>query len=99
MNVRIIVISLLSVVAAGIRIDRVRTVTGSLINDEQGGFREGKWCIDQIFRLKKIGEKAREKIRKVYLVFIDLEKAYNRVNREALRYVLRMYDVEGWVNY
>ena len=25
--------------------------------------------------------------------FIDLEKAYNRVNREALWQVLRMYDV------
>ena len=27
--------------------------------------------------------------------FIDLEKAYNRVNREALWQVLRMYDVGG----
>ena len=27
--------------------------------------------------------------------FIDLEKEYGRVNREALRQVLRMYDVGG----
>ena len=27
--------------------------------------------------------------------FIDLEKAYNRVNKEDLWQVLRMYDVEG----
>ena len=27
--------------------------------------------------------------------FIDLEKAHNRVNREALWQVLRMYDVGG----
>ena len=26
---------------------------------------------------------------------MDLEKAYDRVNREALRQVLRMYDVGG----
>ena len=27
--------------------------------------------------------------------FIDLDAVYNRVNREALWQVLRMYDVEG----
>ena len=29
----------------------------------------------------------------VYVGFIDLEKAYHRVNREALWQVFRMYDV------
>ena len=33
----------------------------------------------------------------VHVVFIDLEKAYDRVNREAFCHVLRMYDVG--VNY
>ena len=31
----------------------------------------------------------------MYVGFMDLEKAYDRVNREALRQVLRMYDVGG----
>ena len=31
----------------------------------------------------------------VYLGFIDLEKAYNRINKEALWQVLRMYVVGG----
>ena len=32
---------------------------------------------------------------RIYVGFIDLEKAYDWVNREALCQVLRMYDVKG----
>ena len=35
----------------------IRRVTGDLIDDQQGGFREGKGCVDQIFTLKQIGGK------------------------------------------
>ena len=52
-------------------------------------------CVDQTFTLKQIGENAREKKRRVYVGFIDLKKAYGRVNMEALWQVLRMYDVGG----
>ena len=41
------------------------------------------------------GEKGREKKCSVHVGFIDLEKAYDRVNREALWQVMRMYDVGG----
>ena len=63
-------------------------MTGGLIDDDQGGI-----CVDQIFRLKQIGEKAREKKRRVYVGFIDLEKAYDRVNMKALWRVLRIFNV------
>ena len=43
--------------------------------------------------MKQIGEKASEKKRRLYVGFIDLEKAYDRVNRNNLWQVLRMYDV------
>ena len=49
-----------------------------------------------MFTLKQIGEKARKKKKcKVYVGFMDLEKAYDRVKREALWQVLRMLDVGG----
>ena len=50
-------INLLRVVGkiyAGILVDRV---TGGLTDDEQGSFRAGRRCLDQIFTLKQIGEK------------------------------------------
>ena len=68
-----------------------------MIDDEQRGFRTGRGCVDQIFTIKQIDEKAREKIRRVYVGFIDLQKAYDRVNKKALWQVLRMY--EGGVNF
>ena len=86
-------INLLSVVGkiyAGILVDRVHRVTWGLIDDEQVGFREGRGCVDQIFTLKHIREKAREKKRREYVGFIDLEKTYDRVNTEGLWQVLRM---------
>ena len=48
-------------------------MTGSLIDDEQRCFRVGRGCVDQIFTLKQISEKAKEKKRRVYVGFIDLE--------------------------
>ena len=56
--------SLLSVVSniyADILVHRVRSVTGGLIDDKQGGFRAGRGYVDQIFTLIQIDEKAREK--------------------------------------
>ena len=70
-------------------------MTEGLIDDKLEGFRAGKGCVDQIFTLKQIGEKAREKKCRVYVRFLDLEEGYDRFNREALLQVLRMYDVGG----
>ena len=36
-------------------------MTGGLIDDEQGSFRAWRGCVDPIFTLKQVGEKAQEK--------------------------------------
>ena len=63
---------------AGILVYRVRRMTRSLIDDEQGGFRGGKGCVVQAFTLKQIGEKTRERKRRVYVGSIDLKKPYDK---------------------
>ena len=65
---------ILGKIYAGILEDRVNRVTGSFIDDKQGGCREGRECVDQIFTLKQIGEKVQEKKCSVYVGFINLEK-------------------------
>ena len=66
-------------------------MSGGLSDYEQGSFRAGRRSVDQIFTLNQIDEK-KKYMRKneVYVSFIDLERAYDRVNREALWQVLRM---------
>ena len=41
-----------------------------------------------------IEEKMRENGKDVYMCFMDLEKAYDRVDRSKLREVLREYEIE-----
>ena len=57
-NYRGISLSVVGKMYAGILVDSAPRVTGGLINDEQGTFRTGRGCVDQIFTLKLIGEKA-----------------------------------------
>ena len=51
--------------------------------------------VDQTFMLKQIGEKTLEKKRRLYVGFMNLEKTYDRVNREALWELLIMNDTGG----
>ena len=80
-------ISLLSVVGkvfAKVLNDRVKGLTEGRVMEEQGGFRSGRGCIDQVFAVKQVIEKMIEKDRVMFMAFIDLEKAYDNVCREKL---------------
>ena len=61
----------------------------------QGGFRRGRGCTDQVFVVRQICEKYMAKGKDVYFAFMDLEKAYDRVDRGAMWSVLGMYGVDG----
>ncbi|XP_030754536.1 uncharacterized protein LOC115881259 [Sitophilus oryzae] len=52
--------------------------------EEQGGFRAGRSCTDNIFVLQQIIEKRRARNLDTHLVFIDLEKAYDTVPLKKL---------------
>ena len=62
-NYRDINFSVVEKIYAGILVGGVSRVTGGLIDDKQGGFRAGRGCVDQIFTLKQIVEKAQKKKR------------------------------------
>ena len=93
-------ISLLSVVGkvyGRVLIERVIECTNGAVGGEQCGFRKGMSCSDQVFAVRQICEKKLEKHQEVFWAFMDLEKAYDRIDREALWQVLRIYGVGGCV--
>ena len=61
----------------------------------KNGFRRGRGCTDQIFIGRQICKKYLERGKDVYFVFLDLEKAYDRVDRGAMWNVLRLYGIGG----
>ncbi len=72
---------------------RVMKVIEGKVSEEQGGFRKGRGCVDQIFAMKMLVEEYLGKVKKLYATYMNLEKAYNKVDREALRSVLQIYGV------
>ncbi|KAJ0173828.1 hypothetical protein K1T71_010977 [Dendrolimus kikuchii] len=88
-------ISTASKVYAKIIEKRMRVVSDGLLWDAQGGFRNGRGCMDQVFSLRNIVEKQLAMGRKVFCGFVDLEKAFDRVVRKDLWDILPRYGING----
>ena len=91
-------ISLLSIpgkVYGRILIEKVRSQTEGLIGEEQCVFRSGRGCVDQVFVMKQMSEKFVDKNISLCVAYMDLEKAYDRIDREAMWRVLGMHGING----
>ena len=88
-------VSVVRKVYVRILINRIRDETENVIAEVQSGFRRGRGCTDQVFIVRQICEKYLRKGKDVYFVFLDLEKAYDRVDIDAVWNVLRLYGLGG----
>ena len=63
------------------------------ISKQQYGFMPGKGTTDAMFALRMLMEKYRKGQRELHCVFMDLEKAYDRVLWEELWYCMRTSEI------
>jgi len=59
-----------------------------ILPESQCGFRTGRGTTDMIFSARQLQEKYQEQYKDLYLVFIDLIKAFDSVNRPGLWVIL-----------
>ena len=76
-------------------VKRVRAGTECAIGEEQCGFRQGRGCTDHVFAVKQVCEKYRANGKDVFWAFINLEKAYDSIDRHGMWQMLRVYGVGG----
>jgi len=67
------------------------------IDDMQFGFRPGRGTTDAIFIVRQIQERFLEQKRDLWMAFVDLEKAFDRVPREVVWWALRRLGVDEWL--
>ena len=82
-----------SKILASVILQRLRAALDSHLREEQHGFRPGRSCSDLIFILRLMVEESREWNKKLYLLFIDFEKAFDSVDQDTLWKILKYYGV------
>ena len=74
---------------------RVRRIVK--IDDMQFGFMPERGTMDAIFIVRQLQEKFLAKNKDLWMAFVDLEKAFDRVPREVVWWALRTLGVDEWL--
>ena len=72
---------------------RLQKVAEEVLPDSQCGFRRNRGCVDMIYYARQLMEKTKVHNTKLFMLFVDLRKAYDSVPRQALWLVLQMYGI------
>ena len=90
----IFLLSIAGKILARIMLSRiVKCISEPILPESQCGFRKDRGTVDMIFALRQIQEKCIEQNTDLYVIFIDLKKAFDTVPRELLWKILAKYGV------
>ena len=68
---------------------------GNLFVEEQNGFRKKRACIDHIYSLTSMIRNRLADNKETFACYIDMQKAFDWVDREMLFYKLLAYNIDG----
>lgn len=77
-------ISVPSKVVVLVILERLKKALDPYLREEQHGFWTGRSCSDLIFTLRILIEEANEWSNKIYMLFVDFEKAFDSVDHDTL---------------
>ena len=82
-------------VFCGIMNERLKEIfeRNNVMGEEQNGFRSDRRGEDNLFVVREVIEKLRKRGKKGYIAFLDIEKAYDRVNRYKMCKILERVGV------
>ena len=67
------------------------------IDEMQCGFMSGRGTTDAIFIVRQLQEKHLAANKSLYMAFVDLEKAFDRVPRDAIWWAMRKLEIDEWL--
>ena len=67
------------------------------IDEMQCGFMSGQGTTDEIFIVRQLQEKHLTANKPLYMAFVDLEKAFDRVPRDVIWWAMRKLGIDQWL--
>ena len=72
---------------------RLRRMTS--VTKNQFGFMHGRSTMEAIFLVRQLMERYKEQKKDLHMVFIDLEKAYDKITRHVMWWALEKHKAPG----